>query len=187
MNPIETIENLPIFIDSRAAMVQVYKGVKPASFVDLEGGYWEVRDLEMPSPEEMEQLKLDVASTGLSCLSRERRIKLKRGLVSIPALYFGKDDESLQRLVNASSDEEFGLAFGFPQTAVDAYIGRIKKHDDRFPDDIPIDVLAFARFVRSADHWREELDTGRVWRDAVRDASPTLYAEYMRVPMPFKR
>ena len=182
MNPVRVIERSPFSIGDRVAMIQVYRKIKPASFADFAGSYWNPKEPESVkfTEEEMEQLEQDLASTGVVCLRQRREVHLKSGVMSLPALYFGMDDESLQRLVDASSHEEFGVAFGFPQTAIDAYVGRLERHDGDFPSGTDFSALAFARFVKSARYWRTELETGEVWRDAVYSSSPRLYREYMR-------
>ena len=180
---ISIIEEMPLMIGDRVRILLTYRNVKPASFVDL---FDPNRDTNKPDsydlPKQVEvELEHNLARVGLQYLKRDRAIVVGEDEIFMQrSLYFGRDKESLTRLLTAHSPSEFGIAFGFPQSAIEAYIGKRKRFHGQFPEDISNDTLRFSEFVKSADNWREELKTPQQWADVTRSSSLYLYQTYMQ-------
>lgn len=104
------------------------------------------------------------------------------------ALYVARDlatAESLRAICNldegdASYDEEYGRMMGFPETAIDAFVGRAPRlARDEHPSDVD-DPSLVTHFIHSKDHWKEEMEVLRRRRDLIRTYAPELYAKIVR-------
>ncbi len=96
-------------------------------------------------------------------------------------LYIGGSAEQAEAVKSAhekGDERALGLALGYPETAVEAYMDSTVIPMSNVSTD-PKD-LAFRRFLLSPGHAAEELQTVRRWTAAVAQTSPDLYAEVMR-------
>ena len=74
-----------------------------------------------------------------------------------------------------SSSEELGKYMGYPQSSVDAYMGKIEKFGNSDPfEDIN---TGFLEYCLSKDNWREEIKTAQRWEEALRTKAPAFYQE----------
>ncbi len=101
----------------------------------------------------------------------------------------GRDENSLINLREAlktGSSKKIGLALGYPETAVNAFVeGEIlDKYDDlRFLPQNEKDALKeegvfkFVSFGLSKNNWREELELVRKYQEAIKKNAPNLYKE----------
>lgn len=74
--------------------------------------------------------------------------------------------------------EAYARLMGFPQTAIDAFLGRIP----RLPEEersatYTVDLIM--NFIHSKDHWEEELEFLRKRTELIKQYAPNLYAEIM--------
>ena len=77
-------------------------------------------------------------------------------------------------------DDDLGKLYGFPNTAIEAFIegeeALVSVDFKELPDDIKReDYMAFAGFRLSKKHWREELETVKKWAEDIKQADPSLY------------
>ncbi len=98
-------------------------------------------------------------------------------------IFIGKDHHTLDKLLRALNDfdeREMGRCFGFPETAIQAYLGERQPFMGTLPlHNHPIDM--FTGFVFSRDHWKEEFrGTSVRWHDTVKKMSRALYRETVR-------
>ena len=85
--------------------------------------------------------------------------------------------ERLKAAFNKQDEYAKGIAFGFPVTAVEAFV---RGEGISLPPTLSDDPgVAFAEFIFSPNHFQEELMVGDRWARAVRDASPTIYEGFM--------
>ena len=101
-------------------------------------------------------------------------------------IFVGKDKKSLDELkkaINSGKDKALGQAYGFPKSAIAAYIGTKEKIS---VEDLPKDIknkewFPFVRFaVLSKDNWKQELKTPKLWAKIVKKHSPKLYEEFIK-------
>lgn len=99
-------------------------------------------------------------------------------------LFLGSSRVNAERLQDAVLANNYdshavGIALGYPETAVDAFVNQHRALTIA-PSQVPgIDpeVDMFAGFRLSADHYKEELETARRWAETVKAVSPRIYAE----------
>jgi hypothetical protein len=75
---------------------------------------------------------------------------------------------------DSNDDDLLGECYGFPPTARAAFLtGAIIS-----PDEVqaPIEILAFATFMLSREHWRTDLKTAAQWSKTIKKLSPVLFA-----------
>lgn len=169
INPIETIETLPLFIDDKVRIALVHQGVKPASFVDVY--HTSVSPLI---------LKETLSRFEIHCKIQERKfIKNNRQALCILALYFARDQHTLTGLLKTTTDTEFGHDFGFPTTAIDVYQCTPQKYEGNVPDHIERDTITFAQYILSNEYWQQELQTAQRWRDTIKRSSSHLYKKFL--------
>lgn len=94
-------------------------------------------------------------------------------------IYIGKNKNSLNSLVNAKDDFKLGIALGYPETSVRAYINGIELHNDIYPPGTDLEAIYFSQFKKSKSNWREEIKTGKEWAKSVKKLAPNLYNEIL--------
>lgn len=132
----------------------------------------------------------------------------KRALEQMEVL-IGKSQKDLDRLKNISerlpspervekgeysreernqNHRELGLAYGYPPTAVEAFVKYMEGDEeayirnDELPEEIrENDAAVFSRlfFKLSREHWQEEIKQGKIWADAIKLLSPKIYEKAM--------
>jgi len=102
-------------------------------------------------------------------------------------IYVARDKKSLEDIVKAVKNgfvEERGLALGYPQTAVEAYVGKRDKLDiiQNLPQEVK-DSKSYLllKFVPSKDSWQEEIKTAEIWAKALEANSPKLLADLVEL------
>lgn len=94
-------------------------------------------------------------------------------------LFVASDRDWLQKLRDADERRDprlLGECFGFPRTAVDAYLFHRAIAPDRLRK-IPVETKAFAQYMLSRDHTAEDLATAERWAAATSRLSPKIYAD----------
>lgn len=112
-----------------------------------------------------------------------QEIVMQRERVSIVV---GTDEYCLKQFHEAQAnmdDEVMGRLYGFPQTAIDAYLG--KKEGVRrqnLPEEIcKSDFYPFIQWgVLSKDNWKKEIETAKVNANTVKRNSQKIFEEYVR-------
>jgi hypothetical protein len=67
---------------------------------------------------------------------------------------------------------------GYPQTAIDAFIGRIPAFSEK--ESYYLDPSLIFSIVFSKEHWREEVKIMREWSELVKERAPELYKEALQ-------
>jgi hypothetical protein len=132
------------------------------------------RARELFSGEEGRRLQEDLAKAG-------KPVDLKAEIAASAeidrlTLYVAGDEHWLKRMQQADRERDpqlLGECFGFPPSAIKAYVDRRALSPDRVRADTA--TLAFAQFMLSRDHSLEDLETAARWADAVKKLSPAIY------------
>lgn len=203
---IKTIENLPLEDCKKIEMLLVLAGAKPATEIEiypkdihplskewLKMDKTEREEIDPQRVKEFEEIlkklgllyevsDLEIVKTGslIDEKGQERQINLARIDILI-----AKERQSLDLLKKAyetKDDEMFGRAYGFPETAIEAY----KKGEHFGAMDLSEEerkknkeALAFCGFRLSKDNWREEIKIGEKWAKIIKNLSPELYNRWM--------
>ncbi|HVQ44104.1 MAG TPA: hypothetical protein VMT30_04025 [Candidatus Saccharimonadia bacterium] len=105
-------------------------------------------------------------------------------------IFVARDQPTLEfiKAADAANDARaLGQAYGFPETATDAYLAGHIEHASAVGESDPA-VLAFAAYGLSPEHGAEELAVARRWADAVRQASPRIADELINYdPRTFRK
>ena len=103
-------------------------------------------------------------------------------------LHIANDSHSLDRLelclsgtldVN-QADLIHGQLSGFPNSAIAAFIANEVIDPEELSQRVRVSAeYAFASFRLSKDHWQEELATGKIWAQYIKNNAPELYKKYL--------
>jgi len=85
----------------------------------------------------------------------------------------------LERALKSNSDEMVGKAFGFPPTAIEAFVGKREVLDRQ---SLPLDIqhsdgVLFSSPTLSRDNWQEEIKRGQLYGEFIKKISPKLYGK----------
>ncbi len=89
----------------------------------------------------------------------------------MPVAIVAKDVDWLERMKHActsGNEEEVGRGYGYPETAVQAYMGKIPRYKGSNKE-------LSGTFIASEEHWKKELETVQLWRDTVKRLSQKIY------------
>ncbi len=142
-------------------LVLVLAGEKPATIIDTVIPLWKEKVLRL----------LD--SIALPYHQGEREPETRPGQFVI---YTAKDTKWLGRIMAASTNGdrgELGRCFGFPETAIQAYLGERQRLERVVAEGLTI--RAVTSFVCSADFWWKEAEVLERWNDTLATLSPKLY------------
>jgi len=80
-------------------------------------------------------------------------------------------------------DRQIGLAFGYPPTAVEAFVGKRKQLDiTTLPEKIRFsDAMLFSSPTLSANNWQKEIKQGQVYADFIKSVSPAIYEKMIEI------
>ncbi|PIO00113.1 hypothetical protein COT72_03055 [archaeon CG10_big_fil_rev_8_21_14_0_10_43_11] len=118
-------------------------------------------------------------------------------------LFVATTPKTLSNLVYAHAtgdDHVFGLNLGFPKTAVDTYVHKKQRFNERnlekttifkrfrknpgsineLYEPVPKELHFFMGYVFSDEYFEEELQTSWRWHDAIKENSPRLYARIQK-------
>jgi len=187
MEWITLIEDAPLRLEDRVEWLLVCLGEKPATDVKLydlhncspEGEFILSQETEQRLKEQFSRLFAATPAYYAFGTKARSNCILKMNIngedyfpwVEVLPGYVGRDAESLALLKNAKDDSGRGRAYGYPDTAIDAFLGNRPRSNHPSPFKI------LSGFVFSEDHYEEELETSRRWHDALKKASLRLYGE----------
>ena len=111
--------------------------------------------------------------------SENPKNKTKHELVFIIA---GKDKKSLNQLSSAKTSEDFGRAYGYPETSVISFEDKDKTMMAwELPDEIKqSDFYPFIMYRLSKENWQQEIELAKTWAETVRANSPQMFEEFSR-------
>jgi len=206
---IEMIEDMSIEPFEKMELILVRKGLKVVTDIELTSDVWKI---QKENPKQINRAKLKGIEKSLKeagyCYKTggpeiEEIVFIKEG---IPEEKIGPEHESIEEkrekititvaenqeildkyleIVKSGSDEDKGRAYGFPESAIKAFLksdvnnsGLIGRKD--LPEEIRKQEWSlFASFMMSEDKWREELETVKEWAETVNRISPKIYREYI--------
>jgi hypothetical protein len=204
---VEKIENSKLDTDSKVGLLLVKAGIKPSSSLELtirtgeniwltsedlreveailknSGLAFDVGEILTEGSEEDEEKKdksktLDTVEILISG-SQDKLEHLKEIKGRLPGpqqVGRGKYTEKQRR----ADYKELGLAFGYPESAIEAFMNDTTIAKDDLPEDVrKSSAFVFSTFRLSKDNWQEELKQGQAWADCVGSLSPKTYNEVM--------
>ena len=192
---IRNLEELPLTADDKMNLLLTKAGLKPASEINLiikswyEGGITE----HMTDREVQETIDI-IKESGLLFQLGEKIIEKESYQTekepSTEKFYereqmkvlISRSKENLDFLIEAlktKSDELLGKAFGFPQTAIEAFVDKREKLDiGALPKEVrESDAVLFSSPIISKDNWQEEIKQGQIYADFIKKVSPKIYKE----------
>ena len=91
------------------------------------------------------------------------------------------EDRPQDQEVVGDFDKAIGMVLGFPETAIEAFIGeRRALSRKKLPDDVrKSESVRFCDFMLSEDNWQEEIKQGQRYADFIKKVSPKIYQEFM--------
>jgi hypothetical protein len=177
----------------KTRLVLIAAGEKPATIIDVRNTY-----LSKYNERRMREMKAFYEQLGLPFKIKKRTDDHR----IIASVYVGRDDNWLNRLMKADDEDndlECGRCYGFPKTAIEAYMGERERFYGKFDvqmghytivqclfelaeEDIPHEKLdPFIQFVFSQDNFRQEfISTSLRWHNVVRRLSPKIYDQIGR-------
>jgi len=192
---VEQIEKAKITVDDKINLLLTMGGLKPASKILLVIKTLDDEGLtEHMSEGDVQEALNIIQESGLSYRFEKRenikepyRTKKEPNIQRFykreqTGILLGRTSEELEFLENAlksKSDEMLGKAFGFPSTAVDAFVGKRKALNRQ---SLPLDIkssdgILFSSPTLSQDNWREEIKCGQRYGEFIKKISPNLYEE----------
>jgi hypothetical protein len=181
---IKQLEDTDMFLQDKVEMLLAALGEKPVTYLPIASPEWkEGEDVQYVSDEEYEQYTGLAAGLGLRGHVFEHMSTFEDGASQIKREIIVSRREDVLELYDTVSGMETdldrqvaGFLFGYPPTAVDAYINgqgvSAKKTGDYSPE-----TLAFAWFKVSPDNAAADVAVMHRWAQAIKQASPKLYAE----------
>lgn len=101
------------------------------------------------------------------------------------SLIIARSPENINKIIELHAEQKRGLSedyhqrygrlVGYPQTAIDAFSGRIPALTEEESYHLDPDLIFSVVF--SKDHWKEELEVMRKWSQAIKQYAPHVYAE----------
>lgn len=182
---IEQLEKADLWIIDKRNLLLVELGEKPAAMPHVASEIWDDGD-EPKAISNEERQKLEETASALGLLIDAGQDKLlsvgnRRQLVR-PYL-IAKNQENLELLKEAyikNDDTLYGQAFGYPETAIEAFVQNRHTGGDIIESG-DADAIAFTDFSLSAENAENELATGKRWAEATKTASPQIYGQIMEL------
>lgn len=197
INPefVKEVEGSVFSLEDKINILLVRAGLKPASFISIDVKVWNNDKVERSVPKESaEESSQMIERSGMAFIRYQKpeftyEYEKPDGTLApynheFVSFLIGKDEESvdsLARALNSGDDELKGKAYGFPQTAVDAWLGRRAELDRAqvAPEISESPAYLFTPGKLSADNWQEEIKEGQRRADFIERVSPRLYKEFI--------
>ena len=194
---VKKIEQLKINPDHKVNLLLTKAGLKPASELELliSTKDSEGKTVERMTDEDIEQALAAIEELGLPRLVKEREVD-KRPFWSEEEpdiekffkeekidVLIGRSQKELDLLVEAlkSGDEELiGRAFGYPPTAVEAFVGKRESIELKTLSEEAQEASYFLTPTFSEDNWQEELKIAQRNADFIKKINPTIHAERLK-------
>lgn len=175
---IEIIKNIEgMYVRAKIELILILLGEKPVT---------EIYVIDHDSDnKKIKQLKDIFSGIGIEC-SLHNSFQNGSGEIVYELVVAGNVADLNKRLTTNDS-REFGRLFGFPATAIDAYIRAEKGEPVRLLDftaDLPEDIreseyAPFCQFCFS-DNWEEELKVPKRWSDLIKKYAPELHEKFLQ-------
>ena len=183
---VKLVEKSPLALREKVELLLIYAQHKPATILKLK----QKRNLQFASFYESDgekfkerqitkllgQLNLpySIGPSESFCLDDSLEEKIEQ----VP-VYVGMNEEWKERIVSAEcvyDEAELGRCYGFPETAIQDYLGIRPPFLGNFHDSRPLGY--FTWFIQSAEFKDEEIELSAIrWHDIVKRLSPKLYRQ----------
>lgn len=190
-------ENLLISTESRVTMLLSAEGLKPVSLIHV-------------GEQNVEELKNIAKNLGLifsvsDTITKTYNHKTGKNYKSV-ALFLTKEKdlfdnyfkETKRQKVNSGeiTDEkqkqaihnQAGNEYGYPKTAVDAFVNKEPRMELKdYPEEIRNSEIGkllnrMQIFIKSKEHWQEELEVYSSWMNKIKELSPKIYQMVLEMP-----
>lgn len=186
---IERIMELPLFDLHRMGIILTYLGEKPASLTQVA---YNVNAPESEIKKELskkEKIQKVLEQAGMKFEIVEKSEKTEEGVeLKRYTFLIAKKEEVLEALKKAfelKDHETMGRLFGYPETAVEAFVkGEIISDYSKWWWSLPEEkrkdlekegIMNLLNFSLSKEHWEEELETLRRWQKVIKEKAPKLW------------
>jgi len=192
---IERLERLPLIPPHKMELILTYLGEMPVSSIGFVFENKDVYKKEIKNKiSEISVLKKILPRIGLKFKISEY---VNQTYPQVE-LSFGKNEKDLKRLEKATQGQnhkKMGRLFGFPESAIQAYVREKQQHkkegeltlnaeellkglpEEEKGDLLKEGVLNFLNFRVSKDNWKKELETVRRWQKTIKEKAPKSYQE----------
>ena len=192
---VKEVEDSVFPLDDKINILLVKAGLKPASLISIDVKVWNDEEIEQSVPKELaEESSRMIEKSGMAFIRREKpeftyEYKKPDGTLApynqeFISFLIGRDQKSVEFLARAleSGDDELkGKAYGFSQTAIDAWLGKrvVLDKTQVAPEISENPAYLFTPGKLSADNWQEEIKEGQRRADFIKKVSPKLYKEFV--------
>lgn len=194
---IRQLETLPLLAERKVSLLLTSLGDKPMGVAGVASPAWFQGEPEPPIDTEVTESVVTVAHhLGLNAHILERvssgvndgRVMHQRFQL-VTASHSNTLLEMADTAFEQKSNEDkwiLGQAFGYPPSAVEAYVHERGISPRTITNDP--ELIAFAQFKLSPEHSQQELEVARGWASRVREISPAIYQMMLAdsSPMPQK-
>lgn len=161
---IKNVSDLPLGVMERIELVLILIEEKPATDLSLKIG-------QGFREEHLRGLLGRIRKIGLVCEAAEKEFfvasRTKRHVDAYWRIlvFVAKTEKNMLALKNATSDEELGRLYGFPETAIKAFVGkdgftRLEVRDE--PEEVTsCDFRFLLQFIISRENWQDEREQMR--------------------------
>ena len=199
---VEGVENCALHTEGKVNFLLVKGGVKPAASIGLvlrNGENQFVSDDDLKSLKSLLEKSgmvysvgdKSVSETENGCRFEEVEIIVCQTKAELDKILKIKSRMSIsQQIEDKNYDKEkerqaqidFGLAMGYPLTAVQAFTAESEfLTEDFLSEEIKqSDAYLFCQYQLSKNNWQKELQTSQQWADFIRRTSPKIYEQYKK-------
>ncbi|MBU4204933.1 hypothetical protein KKH26_02015 [Patescibacteria group bacterium] len=189
---VRAIEQEALHVDDKVNILLTKAGLKPASEITLTIRTWnEEENNKHMAEDDIQRDVWIIKELGIPVQFGSREVveivednkKYHREEIRILIRKTQKDLDFLIEAQKSKDNELLGRAYGFPSTAVDAWVGKGKKLDvRRLPKKIrESEAMLFSSPTLSADNWRKEIEQGQRDADYIKGISPFIYKELIEM------
>jgi hypothetical protein len=189
---VERIEKLKTRDFTKAIIMLVWKGLKPAAEFDFARYYNENDKTRLEQTEEIEKIFTDLGILYHRIKEEKDTIHLDREGNETPGksywdrFYIARDKDDLQYIIDYFGKEnskeimgKMGQVFGYPISAVNAWNSENKRETilpwDYSKEPCNRDEMAFRQFRLSKANWKEEFELVKTWANEIKRLSPSIY------------
>src|SRR3989344_6121087 len=179
---------LPLTVDDKVNLILTRAGLKPASNLDI---VISTRDEEGKKEhinvQQLEEIMDLIKQSGLPHVIAEKQINEEkpyhRERIEVLIARTTQELERLQAALESGSDEQIGQALGFPEGAIQAFLGKKPALDLKSLPEAMLksDAMLFSSPTLSAENWQEEVRVGKRNGEFIKKIAPKVYEEYRNV------
>jgi len=180
---VKTLETIDMLSIDKAWILLVFGGLKPTALLVLESGIWANDEAEKQiNPEKWRTLQSVLEGLKLEYSTKTDVIGINKHMRTL-SIFIAKDKKLLKKVVNAHAhddEESLGKLFGFPATAVQAYLESTCLDPSELPEstaDVSAEDMCFLNHRLSRSNWMEEINYLPAYAKYVKKLSPIIYEQ----------